>query len=890
VPASEFGAGGPLAGWLSSTGADATQTVDGNDNGIDDAAPATNGIRSNVFTLAVGAMPTGEDQTGYPGDLLDDSVNATDDFGFYDPAIFRPAAIGNRVWLDENGDGVQDAGEAGIGNVEVQLYPAGGGDLIASTVTDADGGYLFPVLFGDYRVVVVRPAGLEPTYDEDGTITPDQIDNISVAAGDEHLTADFGYNWVTPAATTNPGTDEPGALGDRIWNDADGDGVQDPGEAGIAGVEVQLYADLDGDGIYGDLVDTVSTDATGNYIFRGIDPTAYEVVVNTATLPPNFDPNPTGDPDGDGDNRSLPIPIAPGDVFVNADFGYRLDPAGAETGSDIGDLIWLDADGDGVPDAGEPGIAGVTVELRDELDRVIATTVTDATGSYRFPGLPAGTYTVFITDTENVLDERVETTDGTAPTTVNGNDDDLTQDFGFAASGAAPGVGYIGDTIFLDTGNGFGGAPDGQYQPGEGLEGVRVDLYDAAGLVLLDTAYTDENGNYGFGGLDATSSYEVRVDTGTLPNDGFGLDNTVDPDGNGDSRTVRNLAQDGPVDLGADFGYQTTVVNGIEGTIWEDSNADGLLDSGTEAGNGLGGVTVVLVRDLNGDGAIDGNDPIVAQTVTDADGNYSFPNLPNGDYLVQVTDDAGLLSGYWHSIGPDPDEDNNSQATPYAVSLTGGQTDNKADFGYYRTLAAVGNRLWLDLNNNGIQDEGEPAAVDIPVKLTLTYPNDDIVDIVTRSDENGFYSFPNLLADEQFNGSGSQGSGGETPSHVLGINAFPFGFDASPIGQGTDPLLDSSDPLGTLADILQGENNVAAEPNPADEQPEAGYDFGFFPTCTSVCDVDMNESVDTNDFTAIFGSRGQVVSPPGLPNSGDCNRDGILSGNDVRSCLLFRTP
>ncbi len=37
----------------------------------------------------------------------------------------RNTVIGNRVWLDENGDGVQDAGEAGIGDVVVELYPAG---------------------------------------------------------------------------------------------------------------------------------------------------------------------------------------------------------------------------------------------------------------------------------------------------------------------------------------------------------------------------------------------------------------------------------------------------------------------------------------------------------------------------------------------------------------------------------------------------------------------------------------------------------------------------------------------------------------------------------------------------------------------------------------------
>ena len=32
---------------------------------------------------------------------------------------------------------------------------------------------------------------------------------------------------------------------------------------------------------------------------------------------------------------------------------------------EIGDFVWLDLDGDGVQDAGEPGLGGVTVELRD---------------------------------------------------------------------------------------------------------------------------------------------------------------------------------------------------------------------------------------------------------------------------------------------------------------------------------------------------------------------------------------------------------------------------------------------------------------------------------------------------------------------------------------------
>ena len=41
------------------------------------------------------------------------------------------------------------------------------------------------------------PAGLNPTYDENGIGTPN-VTTVDLAAGEEHLTADFGYNWSTP--------------------------------------------------------------------------------------------------------------------------------------------------------------------------------------------------------------------------------------------------------------------------------------------------------------------------------------------------------------------------------------------------------------------------------------------------------------------------------------------------------------------------------------------------------------------------------------------------------------------------------------------------------------------------------------------------------------------
>ena len=62
-------------------------------------------------------------------------------------------------------------------------------------------------------------------------------------------------------------------------------------------------------------------------------------------------------------------------------------------GSSIGDRVWLDTNGNGIQDAGEPGLSNVTVELR-QGSTVIATVITDANGNYVFVNVVPGTYTV----------------------------------------------------------------------------------------------------------------------------------------------------------------------------------------------------------------------------------------------------------------------------------------------------------------------------------------------------------------------------------------------------------------------------------------------------------------------------------------------------------------
>ncbi|WP_420208561.1 SdrD B-like domain-containing protein [Candidatus Electronema sp. JC] len=742
-----------------------------------DIDPNTAGVQSPTFNIPEGTFDVSQGyarfrlfpekpavpELAYKGTATNGEV---EDIRFPLPAA--KSVIGDRIWLDENGDGKQDAGEDGIPNATVTLYSCGpdgtcgnGDDVTVTTTTDANGEYLFKdVPAGNWTVSVTPPSGLQPTYDEDDDKQGANTANttiVTVGSGVEYMTADFGYNWVAPTTTTSPGAGDTGAIGDRIWSDANGDGVQDPGEPGLSGVTVKLLTDDNGDGVYGGAGDNPptikTTDSAGNYIFTSISAGSYVVEVDSSTLPGGSGNwTATGDPDATKDGKTTaPVLLGPGDVYLQGDFGYQ--PAPASSGIVIGTVYRdVDADacalaggatcgdsGDNVLNGGDTGIPSVTVMLKDDSGKIIATTVTDSSGGYTFSGVPNGNYTVVVTDTQNVLGEVVQsgdpdsTRDNQHTVAVSGAEvNDV--NFGYTPDGQTAGKGMIGSTIFLDSNN------SGDYNPGEGLEGVAVSLYKDGKLVAV--TQTDENGQYQFGNLPA-GDYEVRVKTTSLPNGGSGLTNTIDPNGGDDSKSVVTLTESGGVvqpNLTQNFGY--TGSNTVSGTIWNDVNADGTKAAAETAG--LSGVTVVL-RDSNGN--------IVGTTTTNSSGDYSFGKLPDGTYTVEVTDEAGQLTGWWHSVGPNAGADDNSQVSGgYSVTVGGSQPNNNtADFGYYKDSTSFGGTLWDDPNNNGTLDSGEKKLAHYQVVLTVTYPNGEKTTLTTLTDANGDYRFDNVMLDENYN-------------------------------------------------------------------------------------------------------------------------------------------
>lgn len=260
--------------------------------------------------------------------------------------------IGNFVWDDLNGNGLQEEGEPGIAGVEVILFEH---DIqIASTLTDDTGKYLFEGLSpSTYKLKFVPPTGFIATYLQAGN--DDHNSDVDPVTG---FTREFLLEDQEIKLNIFAGYLEPGQIGHLVWEDINSNGIQDANEPGIMGVEVHLNGV---DGVGQSVQRSILTDLDGKYHFEDIYPGTYTLnfVINDdyKVSPKNMGGDDSADSDLNPDKKTDPILIISGfkDLSVDAGF-YRC-------GKLIGH-VWIDKGSKpNIYDAEDEDLDGVDVLL-----------------------------------------------------------------------------------------------------------------------------------------------------------------------------------------------------------------------------------------------------------------------------------------------------------------------------------------------------------------------------------------------------------------------------------------------------------------------------------------------------------------------------------------------
>ncbi|WP_396668802.1 SdrD B-like domain-containing protein [Microbacterium sp. R86528] len=905
-------------------------------------------------------------------------------------------AVGDYVWIDEDRDGLQDDGEAPLAGVAVRLLDGEGNPVLDAddepvvTTTDADGFYLFDDLMaGDYQVefalteeqsqsyIFTQPAADGIAENSDATPTEasrfvGRSDVFTLDADNEQLVASDDYTTATVNATAgiDPTWDagvitRTYAVGDVVWLDNDRDGSQGESEAPVAGVSVAL---LDGEGepvlgADGEPLIAV-TDDDGRYLFDELEAGEYQVQFTLTEQQEQTYRFTTQDADGvaDSDNsdpvvstgRTAPFTLGPDSTLVPAasyEFGDVLATEGIDPTWDaglfsktyaVGDYVWIDENRDGVQDADELVLEGVTVNLYGVGTEVLATTTTDENGLYLFDALAPGSYRVEFVLTSDQAAIYTFTTDvaGDDVAADSNANDTAGADFGFstlftlgddneqlvasaayvdadliATEGIDPtwdaGVVRkkvsVGDYVWLDAdGDGVQGTSDAETP----IEGVKLVLTGPDGNPVVDIdgnevapVFTDENGFYEFVNLPALpegESYTVTIDqddastiealTELRPvpagaGDDSALDSSTWTEDSGD------LVNNGDRDSTLDFGFMPRTY-AIGDVVWIDENRDGAQSDGELP---LAGVTVTLLDAIGM--PVEGVDPVV----TDENGLYLFDELAPGEYRVEftLTDDQKALYTFTEreaAVGG-VEGDSNADAEGRSSTITLGEgsdaldpqygdqefvategVDPTWDAGVIRKKVSVGDYVWLDADRDGVQGSSPLETPIEGVKLVLTGPDGNPV-----VDIDGNEVAPVFTDENGFYEFVNLPALPEGESYTVTIDQE----DASTIEALTElrPA-----PAGAGDSATDSSDWTAASGDLTDNGDHDGtLDFGFMPRTYAIGDIvwidaDKDGEQDSNEHTldgvgvTLYNSEGTVVATTTTDDNGLYMFDNLMAG------------
>jgi len=306
------------------------------------------------------------------------------------------AVIGDYVWHDKDGNGLQDSNEPGIGGAAVYLYNVSR-TLIKSTMTNAQGIYKFDeVEPGEYYLKFGLPTGYSSATDDN--ISPDDTKDSDVDGTNGYLTTDyFTVDKNDTLNTLDAGFYKCAKVGDLVWLDYHENNVYDSDENGINGFQVNLYRFYKGKWVLWDIthtgINSNSICGDGYYSFCTNPGTYYLKFVKppTGLVPaqPYYGNDRTKDSNvnnANGNGTTSTFKLYSGDEDNTIDAGYY----GMST--IVNSNVWMDDNFNGIRDLGESGIPNTEVEIYDSYGNLYSTTYTDNNGEYNLDYLQAEDY------------------------------------------------------------------------------------------------------------------------------------------------------------------------------------------------------------------------------------------------------------------------------------------------------------------------------------------------------------------------------------------------------------------------------------------------------------------------------------------------------------------